>query len=67
MKDHVHDCTGPTATCACGYTFTVPRICVSVEVTDGSRVLVSDGFNCDERETAARALESAARRIRNIQ
>lgn len=61
--DHVHDCTGPDFTCPCGYVFSVPGICVSIEVFDGDRTLVNEGFNCSDVSAAISALRSAADRL----
>ncbi len=47
MSPHVHDCTGPDLTCPCGYVFTVPRVSFSIEIYDGAKVLVSQGFHCE--------------------
>ena len=52
-EGHVHDCSGPTATCPCGYVFRVPPVCASLEITKGQRVVLSEGFNC---ETIAHAI-----------
>lgn len=60
---HVHDCTGPDMTCPCGFKFTVPRLCVTIEVQDGPKVLISEGFNCDLIETAIHALREAALKL----
>ncbi len=57
---HVHDCTGPDATCPCGYVFRVPPICVSIEVFDGRRSVISDHFNSDSLTAAIHALRAAA-------
>ena len=62
-KDHVHDCTGPDARCPCGYVFRVPPICVSIEVFDRRKELVSEGFNCDTVDGAIIALRRAADRL----
>lgn len=62
---HVHDCSGPTMTCACGYTFRVPPICVEINVFDRDRLLVNEGFNCETLAGAIRALIQAADRLRN--
>lgn len=60
MKDHVHDCTGPDATCPCGYVFRVPPISVSIEVFDRSTELVNEVFNCETVDAAIDALRQAA-------
>lgn len=66
MKDdavdnrHVHDCTGPDSQCPCGYVFTVPQICVSIEVFDRNVELVNEGFNTNSLHVAANALRKAA-------
>lgn len=44
---HIHDCTGPDATCPCGYVFRVPPISFSVTVHDGNLELINDGFHCE--------------------
>ncbi len=62
-EDHIHDCTGPTMTCPCGYVFTVPPVCISVEVSYRGRTLVSDGFNCDTISGAIAGLEEAIRKL----
>ena len=64
MKEHVHDCTGPDMTCQCGYAFRVPPICVSIEVTNRSSVVVSDGFNCETLAGAIGGLERAIRKLK---
>lgn len=65
MSDgHVHDCTGPDLRCPCGFVFRVPPVCVSVEVSDGPRTVVTEGFNCETIEGAICFLESAIRRLR---
>lgn len=59
-EKHVCDCTGPNKTCpTCGYRFEVPRLCVSIEIFDGTRTIVNDGFNCWEELTVIAALERA--------
>lgn len=63
MSEHVHDCTGPDATCPCGYVFRVPPICVSIEVFDRSRGLVNEHFNCDTVLGAVGALREAADKL----
>ena len=50
-------------TCACGYRLVFPPICVSIEVTNKSEVLIDEGFNCDTVETAAAALRRAADKL----
>lgn len=49
--------------CACGFELVIPPICVSIEVTNKSDVLVSEGFNCESVETAVAALRRAADRL----
>lgn len=63
MKNHVHDCCNPTATCACGWVFSVPPICVSIEIFDGQRLVISEGFNCDRLAGAIQALRDAANKL----
>lgn len=64
--NHTHDCTGPDLTCPCGYKLVIPRYCVSFEVIDGAKTLVSDGFNCDSLLTAAEAFQRAADKLRRL-
>ncbi len=65
MTDHVHDCTGPDMTCHCGFTFRVPRYCVSISVYDGEtqQQLVEDGFNTDHITAVTAALQRAVRSV----
>jgi len=63
MSNHVHDCTGPDMTCPCGYVFSVPPVCVSIEITDGGKTLISEGFNCSTIEVAIEALRDAADKL----
>lgn len=66
MSDHIHDCSGPDATCPCGFKLVIPPVCVDFSVTRWNpdtrknETLVSDGFNCEDASTAARALRRAA-------
>jgi hypothetical protein len=62
-EKHIHDCTGPDATCPCGYKFTVPPISVSIEVHDGRVVLIDECFNCTSIHSAIDALERAVRKL----
>lgn len=64
-KAHVHDCTGPTMTCSCGFKFTVPPILVSIEVVDRDQELVNEAFNCDHIDTAISALRNAISQLEN--
>jgi hypothetical protein len=63
---HVHDCTGHDATCACGFVFKVLPICVSIEISDGHKVLISDGFNCNSIDVAIAALEKSAKQLARL-
>lgn len=60
MTEHVHDCTGPDLTCPCGYVFRVPPVCVGISVTNGRKLLVDDGFNCETVDGAIAALRRSA-------
>lgn len=60
---HVHNCTGPDGRCPCGYVFTVPSICVSIEVFDGRKELVNEGFNTNSIHMAIAALRKAADKL----
>lgn len=62
--DGVHRLEGMT--CPCGFVLRIPPICVSIEVTDKSTVLVSDGFNCETIDGAVRALRAAADRLERL-
>ena len=53
----VHRMTGDV--CGCGYVMRILPIHVSIEVTNGSQVLVDKCFNCDDIETVLRALREA--------
>lgn len=68
MSDHVHDCTGPDATCPCGHKFTVPRFAFSVEVYDGETqtYIVNEGFSSDTRASVAYALREAADKLERM-
>ena len=66
MDAHVHDCTGPGATCPCGYVFRVPRYHVSIEVFDGRHVLVNEAFNTDGLAGVIRALGRAIERLEEV-
>lgn len=63
-SDHVHDCTGIDARCPCGYVFTVPPICVSIEVYDQGRTLVNEAFNCSSLTAVIEAFEEAIRTLK---
>ena len=63
MKEHVHDCTGPDATCPCGYRFEVPPVSFSIEVYVNGREVLSDAFNCQSVATVADALRRAADKL----
>jgi hypothetical protein len=63
VTDHIHDCTGTDWRCPCGYAFTVPSICVSIEVSDGSVELVNEGFNTNSIDMAIAALRKAADKL----
>lgn len=60
---HVHDCTGPDATCPCGYVFRVPPICFSLEVHNKRTALVDQHFNCEDVRPVIEALRQAADRL----
>lgn len=66
MTEHFHDCTGPDATCPCGYRFSVPRFSLSIEVFDGRQELVENHFNCSSLATVIDALREAADRIEHF-
>ena len=63
MSEHIHDCTGPDLTCPCGYVMHIPPVCVSFDVTERGRVLVTDGFNCESVDVAIAALREAADKL----
>ena len=60
MAQHTHNCTGPDATCECGFVFRVPRFSVSFDVSDGAGLLLQDAFSSDSLETIIDALREAA-------
>jgi hypothetical protein len=60
MKDHIHDLTGPTGICECGWELKVPRFSISFDVSDGQTVLVSDCFHSDSIYAMIEALREAA-------
>lgn len=62
-EPHIHDCTGPTATCPCGYVFRVPPVHVSISVGDASVQWVDEGFNCENLRGAVAALRDAADKL----
>jgi hypothetical protein len=59
-EKHIHDLTGPTGICPCGFELKIPRFNVSFDVSDGRKVLLQDGFNSDSLDTIADALRAAA-------
>lgn len=67
-EKHIHDCTGPDATCPCGYVFSVPRFHVLIEVHDGKtdQVLINEAFNCDSISLVLGALYGAAYKLERI-
>ena len=65
-QTHIHDIPYGSDTCACGWVFRVPPVCVSIEVTDRSRTLVSEGFNCETKAGAIHALRQAADRLERM-
>jgi hypothetical protein len=62
---HIHDCTGPEATCPCGYVFTTPRFVVSIEVHDNKakRQIINEGFSTDGRATVIATLRDAIAKL----
>lgn len=46
--------------CQCGSEMRIPPICVSIEVSNKSLLLVNEHFNCDDLWVAANALRRAA-------
>lgn len=62
-EPHTHDCTGPDMTCPCGFKLVIPRFCVSIDIFDGPRTVVSEGFNCSDAYGAIAALERAIERL----
>jgi len=68
-EGHVHDCTGPSMRCPCGYVFKVERFKVSFDVYDNEtkRSLVDDAFGTDSRGVVcAAALRRAADRLERL-
>lgn len=63
QREHVHDCTAPDLTCPCGYVFRVPPVSVSVEIFDGQRLVLSEGFNCETVDVVINALREYADRL----
>lgn len=59
--DGVHRLAG--LHCGCGWVLMIPPVCVSIEVSDGPRQVVSEGFNCGTLDQAANALRRAARMV----
>ena len=55
-RDGVHRLNGMR--CPCGYVLVVPPVCASLEITEHSRVVVSDGFNCESVKTAVARLQA---------
>lgn len=56
-EGHIHDCTGPDATCHCGYKFTVMPISFALEVFDGQREIINDAFNTTSLSVVIEALQ----------
>lgn len=61
--EHIHDCTGPDLTCACGFVFRVAPISILIEVFDKQTEVYSDAFNCDTLDGAVAGLERAVRAV----
>lgn len=61
MEQHIHNCTGPDATCPCGYKFTVPRFAVSIEVYDNAtkKPVLDEAFSCSALSAVLGALHDA--------
>lgn len=66
MNPHVHNYSGPTMTCECGYRFTVAKYNLQVEVGEariGVVPIVDECFNTDSLRLIARTLRAAADRV----
>ena len=62
--DGVHHLEGMK--CPCGWVMVIPRFCVSFDVSDKDKTLVSDGFNCEDVYMAAGALREAADKLEKM-
>jgi hypothetical protein len=62
---HIHDCTGPDATCQCGYKLRIERYAVSFDVYDNEtkRYIVNSCFMTDQHFTVAAELRRAADKL----
>ena len=63
---HVHDCTGPTATCPCGYQFRVPPVFIEICIRDGNTTLIDVCCNTSTPDGALAELEDAVERLKSI-
>lgn len=61
--EHVHDCTGPDLTCACGFVFSVLPISVCIDIADSNRQVTMVGFNTNTIAGAIAALRREADRL----
>jgi hypothetical protein len=60
--DGVHH-MGTGLVCQCGHKWSIPPICVSIDVFNKSAPLIQIGFNCDTIDIAIAALRSAADKL----
>lgn len=65
-KNHVHDCTGPTATCPCGYKFSVPPISYSLTVFNGDAEVINECFNCSTLDVVITELKEQIEKLRPL-
>ena len=66
-EKHIHDLTGPTGICPCGFELKIPRFSVSFDVSDGRKVLLQDGFNFDSIYSISERLREAADELEELE